>query len=201
MGGGSPIVIETLAQADALQACLERPATGTTSSRSSSPCATGRRARGRRPRRRCANFCTRRGRPHPVLSAIFDHHHGSRRSLSGGEHYHGTVPGDLLLVHQPGADRSPCVRGLSSTWRGGRQTLEGQAVVLGPRLAGDKYPNSGDPYRWQIERTCAAIAARLGSRAGTGRLCFQSRVGPMKWIGPSTPEAIDAGREGRRRAC
>jgi ferrochelatase len=23
-------------------------------------------------------------------------------------------------------------------------------------------------------------------------LCFQSRVGPLKWIGPSTPEAIEA---------
>ena len=56
----------------------------------------------------------------------------------------------------------------------------------------------GDPYQWQVERTCEAVAARVTGRLGgeTGvvdwRTCYQSRVGPMKWIGPSTPEAIEA---------
>ena len=48
----------------------------------------------------------------------------------------------------------------------------------------------GDPYQEQVERTCAAIAARAGLTDWT--LCYQSRVGPMKWLGPSTPEAIAA---------
>jgi ferrochelatase len=47
----------------------------------------------------------------------------------------------------------------------------------------------GDPYRWQVEQTCAAIAARL-EWPWDWRICYQSRVGPLKWIGPSTPEAI-----------
>ena len=47
----------------------------------------------------------------------------------------------------------------------------------------------GDPYRWQVEQTCAAIAARL-QWPWDWRVCYQSRVGPLKWIGPSTPEAI-----------
>ena len=47
----------------------------------------------------------------------------------------------------------------------------------------------GDPYRWQVEQTCAAIAARL-EWPWDWRVCYQSRVGPLKWIGPSTPEAI-----------
>jgi protoporphyrin/coproporphyrin ferrochelatase len=48
---------------------------------------------------------------------------------------------------------------------------------------------AGDPYQWQVERTCEAIVARL---EGTWdwRVCYQSRVGPMKWLGPSTPEEI-----------
>jgi len=55
---------------------------------------------------------------------------------------------------------------------------------------------SGDPYRSQIERTCAAVAAKLGS-SWDWSVCYQSRVGPMKWIGPSTIEAIEqAGRDG-----
>ena len=53
----------------------------------------------------------------------------------------------------------------------------------------------GDPYQEQIESTCAAIAAEAGLADWT--VCYQSRVGPMKWLGPSTPEAIaEAGRDG-----
>lgn len=57
----------------------------------------------------------------------------------------------------------------------------------------------GDPYQEQVESTCAAIAARAGltARGSDWDLCYQSRVGPMKWLGPSTPEAIaQAGRDG-----
>lgn len=55
---------------------------------------------------------------------------------------------------------------------------------------------AGDPYQSQVERTCAAIAARLEWPADV-RICYQSRVGPLKWLGPTTPEAIrEACREG-----
>ena len=54
----------------------------------------------------------------------------------------------------------------------------------------------GDPYRSQVERTCAAVAAKL-DRPWDWRICYQSRVGPMKWIGPSTIEEIQrAGADG-----
>ncbi len=59
-----------------------------------------------------------------------------------------------------------------------------------------KIAASGDPYQWQIEATCAQVAARLGP-GWDWRVCYQSRVGPMKWLGPSTPDAIRAaGAEG-----
>jgi len=47
----------------------------------------------------------------------------------------------------------------------------------------------GDPYPWQIEATCAAVAALLGP-GWDWRICYQSRVGPMEWLGPSTLEAL-----------
>ncbi|MBE7218744.1 MAG: ferrochelatase [Caulobacteraceae bacterium] len=56
---------------------------------------------------------------------------------------------------------------------------------------------AGDPYQWQVERTCAAVVDRVRGRLGGDsgvvdwRVCYQSRVGPLKWIGPSTPEAIE----------
>ena len=53
----------------------------------------------------------------------------------------------------------------------------------------EKIAASGDPYQWQIEQTCGAIAAKLGE-GWDWQICYQSRVGPLKWIGPSTPEAI-----------
>ena len=53
----------------------------------------------------------------------------------------------------------------------------------------------GDPYQWQVEQTAAAVAARLAPRWGgelDWSICYQSRVGPMTWIGPSTPDAVTA---------
>ena len=55
----------------------------------------------------------------------------------------------------------------------------------------------GDPYRWQVERTAEAVAARLGRAELDWLVCYQSRVGPLQWIGPSTrDEIVRAGREG-----
>lgn len=56
---------------------------------------------------------------------------------------------------------------------------------------------AGDPYQKQIEATAAAVAARLPADLDW-TVCYQSRVGPMKWIGPSTDDEIRrAGVEGK----
>ena len=47
----------------------------------------------------------------------------------------------------------------------------------------------GDPYPWQIERSAAAVMAALG-RPADSVVCYQSRVGPLEWIGPSTEAEI-----------
>jgi ferrochelatase len=54
-----------------------------------------------------------------------------------------------------------------------------------------KIAERGDPYAWQIEATCRAIVERLGE-SWDWRLCYQSRVGPLEWLGPTTPEEIRA---------
>ena len=60
----------------------------------------------------------------------------------------------------------------------------------------EKVIEAGDPYQAQIEATAAAVAARLGD-GWDWKVCYQSRVGPLKWLGPSTPEAIaEAAQEG-----
>ena len=48
----------------------------------------------------------------------------------------------------------------------------------------------GDPYQWQVEQTAAAIAKVLGADVAEWVVCYQSRVGPLEWIGPSTDAEI-----------
>jgi ferrochelatase len=56
---------------------------------------------------------------------------------------------------------------------------------------------SGDPYQAQVEQTAQALVAALGQASLDWRVCYQSRVGPLKWIGPATDEEIKrAGAEG-----
>jgi len=50
----------------------------------------------------------------------------------------------------------------------------------------------GDPYAWQVERGAAAIAAAAGLAAGSWRVCYQSRVGRLEWLGPYTEAEIRA---------
>jgi ferrochelatase len=55
----------------------------------------------------------------------------------------------------------------------------------------------GDPYQWQVEQTAAAVVAALGRDNLDWSVCYQSRVGPRRWIGPSTDDEIRrAGADG-----
>jgi ferrochelatase len=57
--------------------------------------------------------------------------------------------------------------------------------------------DGGDPYQWQVEQTAAAVAEQLAKPGLDWVVCYQSRVGPLEWIGPATDEEIArAGREG-----
>jgi ferrochelatase len=54
----------------------------------------------------------------------------------------------------------------------------------------------GDSYQWQVEQTAAAIVARLDRPGLDWRVTYQSRVGPLEWIGPYTDDEIRrAGKE------
>jgi ferrochelatase len=54
----------------------------------------------------------------------------------------------------------------------------------------EKVIEAGDPYKWQVDQTVAAILEKL-PEIQDWQTCFQSRVGPLKWISPSTGEAIE----------
>ncbi|WP_295245984.1 ferrochelatase [uncultured Brevundimonas sp.] len=105
----------------------------------------------------------------------------------------------------PGVSRAVCCYPAATGW------VEAQAQAIGEKLdeavgqpvrvlfSAHGIPEKlvtgkGDPYQEQIETTVAAVVAAIEARRGPidHAICYQSRVGPMKWLGPSTPEAIDA---------
>lgn len=53
-----------------------------------------------------------------------------------------------------------------------------------------KIVDGGDPYRWQVEQTAQAVARALAMPEADWVVCYQSRVGPLEWIGPSTEAEI-----------
>lgn len=81
---------------------------------------------------------------------------------------------------------------------------------LGPALRGTRRPRllfsahglpekiiaAGDPYQAQVEATVDAVRGAMQHTNYDPVICYQSRVGPMKWLGPSTDTEIErAGRD------
>jgi len=54
----------------------------------------------------------------------------------------------------------------------------------------EKNIKRGDPYQWQVEQSVKKIVESLNNDNLDWILSYQSRVGPLKWIGPSTETTI-----------
>jgi protoporphyrin/coproporphyrin ferrochelatase len=60
-----------------------------------------------------------------------------------------------------------------------------------------KIVNAGDPYPRQVECTARRVVQALARPNLDWQVCYQSRVGPLEWIGPATDAEIRrAGAEG-----
>jgi ferrochelatase len=55
-----------------------------------------------------------------------------------------------------------------------------------------KIVRQGDPYPQQVENTATAVVAALAQPIADWRVCYQSRVGPLAWLGPSVEEELRA---------
>lgn len=69
-------------------------------------------------------------------------------------------------------------------------------VVYSAHSIPQRYVDEGDPYLEHTQHTVDLINARLGSKH-SWTLSFQSKVGPVKWLEPSTEEVLET--LGRRR--
>tara|TARA_B100001175_G_C19497874_1_gene636370 strand:+ start:831 stop:1859 length:1029 start_codon:yes stop_codon:yes gene_type:complete len=54
----------------------------------------------------------------------------------------------------------------------------------------EKNIKKGDPYQWQVEQSVKKIMEGISNINVDYILSYQSRVGPLKWIGPSTEDII-----------
>jgi ferrochelatase len=78
------------------------------------------------------------------------------------------------------------------------EARENVPVVFSAHGLPEAYIQRGDPYLDEIRMTVAAVTARLGLGA-RARLCFQSRVGPQRWLSPTTEDTLSAvAAEGHR---
>ncbi len=63
------------------------------------------------------------------------------------------------------------------------------ALVYSAHSLPQSFIDQGDPYVEHLEKTISALENITGIR---GRLCFQSRSGPVKWLEPGTDTMLNA---------
>ncbi len=187
IGGGSPLVRITVEQAAALERDLATrgvPSVVRAAMRYSAP---------RTPDVVAALY--REGIRHFVALSLYPHFSrtttGSslddlRLSLSG-------CPGASLEVIDRWGDHPGYAGLLAARIAAETDALRREAggevmVVLSAHGLPVRVIESGDPYLAEVERTAAAVGRLLGGIPW--RLSFQSRLGPVKWLEPTTGAVI-----------
>jgi ferrochelatase len=194
MGGGSPLLPETEAQAKALHAALEAAAPDVEA--------------------RCF-IAMRYWKPfaRETAQAVAAFAPDEIVLLPLYPQYSTTTTGSSLkdwkaVYRGPGRSRAVCcyptVSGLAQAHADAIRNLWETAgkpanvrLLFSAHGLPQKIVDGGDPYRAQIEATAAAIGELLPELADR-KVCFQSRVGRLQWLTPSTDDEIRrAGAEGR----
>jgi ferrochelatase len=74
----------------------------------------------------------------------------------------------------------------------------GATVLLTAHGLPERYVRQGDPYVAQVEASAAAFSAALGGAVEV-HLGYQSRLGPLRWVGPEVEDVVrDLARRGAR---
>ena len=68
--------------------------------------------------------------------------------------------------------------------------LQNYKLIFSEHGLPQKNIKKGDPYQWQVEQSVNMIVKNLKLDTLDWILSYQSRVGPLKWIGPSTDDII-----------
>ncbi|MCB9963616.1 MAG: ferrochelatase [Rhodospirillales bacterium] len=82
------------------------------------------------------------------------------------------------------------VKSIRKTYQDAQKNGHTPRILFSAHGLPEKIVQRGDPYQVQCERSAEKIVQNLGLENPDWQICYQSRVGPLKWIGPSTEEAL-----------
>jgi len=194
LGGGSPLLANTQAQAHALEAAL--------SDRGELRCFIA--MRYWHPRADAVAWAVRDFAPDRVVLLPLYPQYSTTTSGSSLREWEAAAQAAGLRAPTTAVccypDNAGFVRANAESIRDAIATLgvprDRRRILFSAHGLPKKVVAGGDPYQWQVERSCAAVAAAVGDEIGDWVTCYQSRVGPLEWIGPSTDaEIVRAGRE------
>ncbi len=193
LGGASPLLEQTEAQARALEAALE--------------------ARGREAR--CV-VAMRYWRPRAeeALRALRDWGPDEIVALPLYPQFSTTTSGSSLAewAKLAGGDETPfrsicchpLLQGWIDAWADALAAAIRRARAAGPVRVlfsahglPERVIRAGDPYAWQVEQSADALRRAAEARLDTGegidwRVCWQSRATPEKWLEPDAEREIEA---------
>ena len=203
IGGGSPQLPITRAQAEALEAHLNSDATGAhyrvyVAMRYSRPSAAD-----------VFGAITAAGITRVVTLTLFPHYSKATTGSSRREFDRvlaspqwRELEAGLEITHIDGYAADPryldaLAETVSATYRSIPEGRRSEAVILfSAHSLPQRFIDAGDPYDTHINATRAGILARLGL-PNRHLLAYQSRTGPVRWLGPGTDEMLaELGRSG-----
>jgi len=191
MGGGSPILPETRKQADALEAEISKRVNNVTfkcfpAMRYWKPFV-----------RDAARDAKAWDATDVILLPLYPQFSSTTTASSLKEWARvSELPASTICCYPAGAAFAQAhADAILETWRNAGSPARPRVLFSAHGLP-QQVIDRGDPYQWQVEQGAAAIARLLPPEWET-RICYQSRVGPLKWIGPSTEEALHQAKADR----
>ncbi|MBX9746836.1 MAG: ferrochelatase [Hyphomonadaceae bacterium] len=184
MGGGSPILPETVKQADALETEIAKRVTNVTfkcfpAMRYWKPFVKD-----------AARAAKAWGATDAILLPLYPQFSTTTTASSLREWKRWSdLPCATLCCYPAGtAFAEAHAESILKTWREAGSPAKPRVLFSAHGLP-QRVIDAGDPYQWQVEQSVDAVR-RLLPADWEVRVCYQSRVGPLKWIGPSTEEEI-----------
>lgn len=191
MGGGSPILPETMKQAEALEAAIAKRVSDVTfkcfpAMRYWRPFVSD-----------AAKAAKNWGATDAILLPLYPQF-SSTTTASSLEAWRRSseLPCSTICCYPAGRSFSEAhADSIMETWRAAGSPARPRILFSAHGLP-QTVIDRGDPYEWQVQQSVAAVR-RLLPADWEIRTCFQSRVGPLKWIGPSTEDELRAaGQDG-----
>lgn len=182
MGGGSPLLPETRKQAAALEAELAR---------------RGRIAKSFIAMRYWKPFAADAVREvkawapdRVVLLPLYPQFSSTTTASSLKSWKEARGPEGVTVCCYPDGDKfvAAHARKLIDTWEAAGKPANVRCLLSAHGLP-EVVVKAGDPYQWQVERTASKLKPLLPAEWEV-EVCYQSRVGPLKWIGPATDDSI-----------